>query len=519
MRIRSFGHANRYFDCFKDLSRLVTPELYETYAENLARFRKLLAADGDPQFGFASVHVAGSKGKGSTSTLIASVLTASGRRTGLTTSPHIVDRAERISIDGVPIGHDEFAALADETRRWFAARPEHAPATEALRLALCRLPGLRRFAPGGDSKRVFEIMTAMGFLHFARGSVDAVVTETGIGGRLDATNVFDAPARDGRPLVDVITLVGLEHTQTLGATVERIARHKAGILRDHGLGVISAQHPECGAAVRRIMDGRAAEVGMPPLLDAAQSIRIAPDSVRLEPRGTTAHYRVDEAAVGRWMEGVRAARGGAPLAGSELFAALAEGMELTTVLAGRHQVENTRTTLAALLALDAGGVPVSADALRRGLAAARIPARFEVMCDDPLIVVDCCHEPMSVAAFGAAYRDIFGARPAVGVCGFFRDKPHAEMLRLVGEGIPFARIVCCNAGAGARNRSPKTAAKTVHKVLGVPAEACDDPAAATALALSLRRPGDALVVFGMTGSLAAVRGALTRAIAAMKGST
>jgi dihydrofolate synthase/folylpolyglutamate synthase len=519
MRIRSFVHTNRYFDCFKDLSRLVTPELYETYADNLARFRGLLAAHGDPHLGFASVHVAGSKAKGSTSTLIASVLTASGRRTGLTTSPHIVDRAERISIDGTAISHGEFAALAEEVRRWFAAQPEHSAAAEGLRLALCRVPGLRRLAPGGDPKRVFEIMTAMGFLYFARSGVDAVVTETGIGGRVDATNVFDAPGRNPRPLVDVITLIGLEHTQTLGRTVEAIAGHKAGILRGHALGVIAPQHPQWGETVRRIMDERAAGVGMSPLLDAAQCIEVAPDSVRLSPKGTTASYRADVAAIGRWTAGLGAradgaAQRGAPLANSQLLAAVAAGMELTTALAGRHQVENTRTALAALLALEAGGMAVSPDAVRRGLAAARIPARFEVMCDDPLVVLDCCHEPLSAAAFGAAYRDIFGNRPAVGLCGFLRDKPHAEMLRLVGDGIPFVRIVCCSPSAGVRSRSAAKSALAAHKLLGVPAEAVEDPAAATVRALRLLRPGDALVVFGMIGSLAAVRTAFARGIPA-----
>ncbi len=172
---------------------------------DLERMRQFMAALGSPQDSYPTIHIAGTKGKGSTSALCASVLTASGRKTGLYTSPHLIDFCERFQIDGQPISHDELAAL-----------------TEEIMPVVASIPRLT----------TFEITTALGFLYFARQKVDAAVIEVGMGGRLDATNVIT-------PRVAVITSLSYDHTAVLGDTLTKIAGEKAGIIKP-GIPVVSS---------------------------------------------------------------------------------------------------------------------------------------------------------------------------------------------------------------------------------------------------------------------------------------
>src|SRR5438552_5983438 len=187
---------------------------YEVRAANpadlkLERMRALLRRVGDPHDRVRLVHVTGTKGKGSTAAMVAAVLRAAGFRVGLFTSPHLTDVRERVQVDGVPITRDELAALMDEL----------APVVRAME---------QESAP---SPTFFEIGTALGFLHFCRRRCDLAVIEVGLGGRFDSTNVC-------RPLVSVVTSVGLDHTAQLGTTLEAIAYQKAGIIK-RGVPVVS----------------------------------------------------------------------------------------------------------------------------------------------------------------------------------------------------------------------------------------------------------------------------------------
>ena len=164
----------------------------------LDRMRALLRCLGDPHEKLRTVHVAGSKGKGSTSAMLAAILQQAGYRTGLFTSPHLVRVEERVQVDGVPVTRDELAALMTDVRA----------AVEAGRLA----------------PTFFEVATALGFLHFVRRRVGVAVIEVGLGGRLDSTNVC-------RPLVAIITSISHDHTQMLGSKLESIAAEKAGIIK------------------------------------------------------------------------------------------------------------------------------------------------------------------------------------------------------------------------------------------------------------------------------------------------
>ncbi|PWH17436.1 MAG: bifunctional folylpolyglutamate synthase/dihydrofolate synthase [Anaerolineae bacterium] len=193
---------------------------------DLERMRQLMKALGNPQQAYSTIHIAGTKGKGSVSALCASALKAAGRKTGLYTSPHLLDFCERIQVDGEPITHAELADLVEEIKPTVAAIP---------------------------SLTTFEITTALGFLYFARRKVDVAVIEVGLGGRLDATNVIT-------PKVSVITSLSYDHTAVLGNTLAQIAREKAGIIKPGVPVASSPQKQEALQVLERIAAERQAEL-------------------------------------------------------------------------------------------------------------------------------------------------------------------------------------------------------------------------------------------------------------------
>jgi dihydrofolate synthase/folylpolyglutamate synthase len=195
---------------------------------DLGRMRQFMAALGNPQDRYPSLHVAGTKGKGSVSALCASALTASGRATGLYTSPNLLDFTERIQIDGQPISHSDLASLTDE-----------------IKPIVAQIPQLT----------TFEITTALAFLYFSRQNVAAAVIEVGLGGRLDATNVIT-------PRVSVITSLSYDHMAVLGDTLAKIAGEKAGIIKP-GVPVVSApQKPEALEVLKKVATERHADLSL-----------------------------------------------------------------------------------------------------------------------------------------------------------------------------------------------------------------------------------------------------------------
>ena len=194
---KSYQNALDYLYSFVDYSLKHASELAKAEF-NLDRMRALMHLLGDPQNDYPIIHVAGSKGKGSTAAFIASALRAADYRVGLYTSPHLQDFTERMQINGIPIPQDEFAELVEE-----------------IKPAVAQVPYIT----------TFELTTALAFLYFSRQNVTAAVFEVGLGGRLDATNIIT-------PLVSVITSISLEHTAVLGNTLTQIAREKAGIVKE-----------------------------------------------------------------------------------------------------------------------------------------------------------------------------------------------------------------------------------------------------------------------------------------------
>ena len=353
---------------------------YRSGEIKLDRMRDLLALLGDPQLAWPAIHVAGTKGKGSTSAMIASVLSQAGNRTGLYTSPHLERLEERLVIDGRQCSEAEFVRLAADVQG-----------------AVAQLD--RQAAAVGDAAApptFFEITTAMAMLHFARQRVDAAVLEVGLGGRLDSTNVC-------RPQVCVITSISFDHTRQLGSTLAAIAGEKAGIIKP-GVPVISG-----------VVEPEPRDV-----IAAAAQLQGA----RLWQRG-------------RDFDFTPAASGAAPAPAEQVFDYWERGAELPQRLAelslpllGAHQAANAATAIAALGRLRERGWNISEEAIRSGLAAARCPARIEVVRESPTVIVDVAHNVAAVAALAAVLRQ----RPAERRILLFassRDKDVAGMLSVL----------------------------------------------------------------------------------------
>ncbi len=224
MKINSYQTALDYLYSFVDYSR-ERSDRYSAEAFDLGRMADLLARLSEPHLRYPTLHIAGTKGKGSVAALMASCLAHAGYRTGLYTSPHLVDFTERIRINGSPIPPADVAGL-----------------TSDLAAHAAGVPGLT----------TFELVTALGFMYFAHQQVEAAVIEVGLGGRLDATNLV-------QPLVTAITSISFDHTHLLGNTLGAIAGEKAGILKP-GVPLVVAPQPE---EARRVILVRAAEVGAP----------------------------------------------------------------------------------------------------------------------------------------------------------------------------------------------------------------------------------------------------------------
>ncbi len=373
---------------FDDTARFLFslgPEL-KTVKWDLARMDLLLAALGSPHLKGKFIHVAGTNGKGSTCAMMASALRVSGFRTGLYTSPHLVDPRERIQIDGELI-----------------SEPAWCEAFESVHAAAERLLAREEI---DAHPSFFETVTAMAFVAFARANVEIVVLETGLGGRLDATNLVD-------PEIAVITPIDFDHEAFLGSSIESIAAEKAGILKTGRPAVFAQQRPEAFSVLER----RALE------LDVAVTLSSA--------------WRVEELHLEKF--------------GSRFTLTADEEIPIVCPLAGEHQVENARTAVTALKIFG-----VSAVAISKGIENAKWPGRLDRVSTDPDIILDGAHNPAGARALAAYIQRFFRPEPVRIIYGAMRDKAVDEV---IGTLFPLAAEVILTAPDQPRALNPESLAE------------------------------------------------------------
>lgn len=404
MTITSYQQAVKYLESFIGKIIFKVDKEFVKKHDPLERMRILLSLLGNPQEKFKSVLVGGTSGKGSTSYLISHILTKAGYKTGLTLSPHLQKVNERLQINGKSISDQKF--------------------TDLLNSILSSIEGMKRMKVGAPS--YFEILVAMSFLYFSKEKVDIAVVEVGMGGEFDATNTLN-------PLVAVLTNVGLDHTNILGKTVEKIAGTKAGVIKklemrnekleigrennSHLSSFISHLVVVSGvkqASVIKIVKGKCKKVG-------AKLFRLGKDFdykiKKVSHEGSVFDLTIDNDRV-------------------------LQLNDLNISLLGEYQVENASLAIEVVLNLKKFGLEVSENVIRKSLSTAFFPGRFEVFggpVATPLIVLDGAHNPTKMKAFIYSLKKLYPKeRPTspklrgaskIFLVGFKFDKDIPKMLK------------------------------------------------------------------------------------------
>lgn len=401
----------------------------------LERMRDFMHALGDPQEKLRYVHIAGTNGKGSACVMIQSILTAAGFRTGLYISPHLDQFNERLSIDGQMISDADLRRLAARVRA----------AAETL----------------GEEPTDFEMITAMAFCWFEEQHCDLVVLEVGMGGRLDATNIISSPE------VCAIMHIGLDHTEFLGDTVEKVAAEKAGILKPGADCVLYHQLP----GVMEVVQKRFADVNP----DAAARL------VTTDPAAFTARARSIDGQVFDYRN----------------------RPELRIQLLGNYQMENAMAVLDIIDCLQRRGFGISEDAIRVGLARASWPGRFELLSRTPLLIVDGAHNPNGVEALVDTIRAYFPDQKINFVMGVMKDKDYHTMLRLIA---PYAARFITELPDAHRALRPEALKSEIRTYFDGPVETADSVTAAVQRAMEIAEGSDAITIcFGSLYQVADIR--------------
>jgi dihydrofolate synthase/folylpolyglutamate synthase len=396
----------------------------------LDRMRQLLERLGNPQDRLAIVHVAGTKGKGSTAAMIAGVLRAAGYRAGLYSSPHLDRVEERIAVDGQMLAAAELAGLVERIRPVVAAMDDQPPPR----------------GHGSNRPTYFEIVTALALMRFAECRVGAAVLEVGLGGRLDSTNVC-------RPLVSVITSISFDHTQQLGNTLAEIAGEKAGIIKP-GVAVVSGVLAD---EARAVVADVARRNGCP-LLQLNREFAFdyrPPARLEIAPAHGRMNYR-------------------SPAGDSEMRSDLELG------LIGEHQAANAAVAAATLDQLRLRGWDISEAAIRRGLAEVRWPARVEVLSRRPAVVLDAAHNVASVEALVRVVEQSFSPSPRLLVFATTRDKDVRGMLGVLARS--FDEIIFTRYWQNPRGVAPEELAAIAAEISPAAVHVCADAATAWSLA-------------------------------------
>ena len=415
--------------------RYIENYTWSTTRLGLDRTRELLRRLGDPQKRLKFVHVTGSNGKGSTCAMLDEILRRAGYRVGLYTSPYLQEFNERIRVDGENISGAALAALTERVRDIAETMDDH--------------------------PSQFELVTAIAMEYFAEEKCDIVVLEVGMGGALDSTNAIDAPE------VAVITNVGLEHTEYLGDTLEKIAATKAGIIKTGCHAVCYDGAPE----VTRVVREDCARKGVP--LDQLDFSMLTPIQSDLD---------------------------------GQRF--LWKGREYRLALLGQYQLGNAAVAVEVTETLRRRGWKISDEALTDGLSSVKWPARMEIMSRHPLLIVDGGHNPQCAAALADSLRALLPDGKFTFLLGVLRDKDYPQMMRTI---LPLAERFVCLTPISPRALPAQELAQYLTG-LGADAVACDGIDAGLDAALGAAGEDGAVVAFGSLYLVGAIRGAVPAAL-------
>ncbi|MFZ0735178.1 MAG: folylpolyglutamate synthase/dihydrofolate synthase family protein [Candidatus Sulfotelmatobacter sp.] len=444
---------------------------------DLAHMRVLLAEMNHPERTFPSVLIAGTNGKGSTAATLASIFRASGLKTGLYTSPHLMRLNERIRVNGVEISDDDFAEFHGEV-----------DAVAGRLVERNELPWHPSF---------FEMMTAIAFAYFSREKVDIAVLEVGMGGRLDATNVVE-------PLVSVITDISLDHQKFLGSTVGEIAREKVGIIRPGGVVVTLPQQPGANDVIgNTILD--LAAIGV----SAVQYVPpVSPGSDRYSvlslggAAGSRALSQTNE--VASQNRNIDAAEN-SPVRYEYPLQVMGRQILAQSPLVGRHQLRNVALAIAAAEEAVKKGIPgITAESIERGIRETKWPGRFQIVPGEPEIVLDVAHNPAGAWALRSALSERYDDRPLIFVFGAMRDKAISEMTEIL---FPLAERVIATRPENPRAASPEEIQQAAART-GTEIEEIGEVSAALDRACAMAGARVAVVVTGSIYLVGEVMGLL-----------
>ena len=398
----------------------------------LSRTQELLRLLGNPEKKLKFIHIAGTNGKGSTAAMTASVLQKAGYRVGLYTSPYIYRFNERIQVNGVQIADEDVAAVTEYVKQ-YAETMEEKP-TE------------------------FELVTAIGFEYFVRKNCDIVVLEVGMGGALDSTNVIEAPE------VAVITNIGLDHTDYLGDTVEKIAETKAGIFKENGHAVVYRGTK----GVEEVFERVCAERNV--------SLKKADfDSLKLRSHS---------------LEG-------------QVFDC-GDRKELFLPLLGDHQLHNASVVLSIADTLIEKGWNITEQNIRDGIRDVSWPGRFDIVGREPLFIIDGGHNPQCIDALVVNIRDYLKGRSIIALTGVLADKDYGEMYRPM---MPYIQEFVCITPPNPRKLEAAELAEHLHRV-GATATPCQTIPEGVQLAVQKAGKDGVVLCFGSLYTIGDIRNAL-----------
>ena len=388
--MKSYHQACEFLDQFINYEKKREGLIYDPSTFNLEGFRRFMGELDNPQNAFRSIHIAGTKGKGSVAAILEAALASAGLQTGVYTSPHIATYLERFHINGRNITEEKFVGWINFLRGKIKESQRKPP---------------RRY------RTVFELLTALAFLYFQEQKVDIAILETGLGGRLDATNVV-------LPLVSVITPIGLDHTNLLGTHLRDIAREKGGIIKKNTPLVLANQKKNGKSDIEAELD-LLCKRNLTPLIRAENLVKI----LKRKP-----FLKKDQK---KWT------------AGQRLLFQTEKGdrWEVELPLAGRHQAENCRTALATLLVAREKGIHIELSRAASGIARTKWPGRFEVLPGAPPLVLDGAHCPLSAKALREALEEYFPSRPRLLLLGILSGKNPEGIFRELSADPLLKRVI------------------------------------------------------------------------------